>query len=473
VSKTPPLSGSRQPLRNASGLVASFYGDDFTGSTDVMEAFVRNGFNCVLFLDVPTTQDLDQVGPLDVIGVAGMSRSWSPEEMDSQLPQIFQALHELAAPLFHYKICSTFDSAPDIGSIGRALDIAHDSFGPQTVPLVVGAPILKRYTVFGHLFATAGDVTHRIDRHPTMAFHPVTPMTESDLLRHLAHQTKRQGAGIDFLCLLGPSDEVDRRVDELVSQETSIVHFDVLENRTLEATGRQLARMIHNRWSDGNQQTVVFGSSGVEYGLATWWESREDDSAGAETMPDFPVAQTLAVVGSRSPATTAQVDQAREAGFVDIGINPVELLGTASAAEGYRRELSSQIIGALKSGKNVVVTTPEKSESIPISGKSLATASADIVRTVFAEYVPRRLIVAGGDTSGHVARALEIHSLKISRLLTPGAPLCTATLANRPDEMLDVCLKGGQVGAPDYFVRIAGLGAKRIQSEHTSKERVM
>jgi uncharacterized protein YgbK (DUF1537 family) len=298
-------------------------------------------------------------------------------------------------------------------------------------------------------------------------------MTESDLLEHLAHQTERQGALVDFLCLLGPSDEVDHRVDELISQETSFVHFDVLENRTLEATGRQLARIIRNRWADGHRQTVAFGSSGVEYALAAWWESTENDSTEAESMPSLPPAQTLAVVGSRSPATSAQVDHARQAGFVDIGINPAELLGTASASEIYRNGLSSQIIAALKAGKNVVVTTPEKSESIPISGKSLANATADIIRTVFTDCVPSRLIVAGGDTSGHVARALGIHSLKISRLMTPGAPLCTATLANGPADMFDVCLKGGQVGGPDYFVRIAGLGVKHIQSEHTSKERVM
>src|SRR5690606_19714743 len=110
----------------------------------------------------------------------------------------FKALKALGAPLTHYKVCSTFDSSPQIGSIGRATDIGCEVFQPPVVPLLVGAPGLKRYVAFGNLFATVGDTTFRIDRHPTMSRHPVTPMHEADLRLHLSQQTARPIALIDL-----------------------------------------------------------------------------------------------------------------------------------------------------------------------------------------------------------------------------------------------------------------------------------
>jgi uncharacterized protein YgbK (DUF1537 family) len=112
--------------------------------------------------------------------------------MDAHLPQIFRALQVLQPSLCHYKVCSTFDSSPRVGSIGRALEIGQEIFASPYVPLVVGAPALRRYCVFGNLFATVNGETHRLDRHPTMSRHPVTPMAESDLRVHLAAQTSKR-----------------------------------------------------------------------------------------------------------------------------------------------------------------------------------------------------------------------------------------------------------------------------------------
>lgn len=103
------------PLRLA------FYGDDFTGSTDALEVLAFAGVPCALFLAPPTPQDLHRLGPLEAIGVAGDSRAMSPHEMRRELPTVFDALAALGAPIVHYKVCSTFDSSPDIGSIGCAM----------------------------------------------------------------------------------------------------------------------------------------------------------------------------------------------------------------------------------------------------------------------------------------------------------------------------------------------------------------
>src|SRR6185437_5106540 len=100
-------------------------------------------------------------------------------------------LKALSAPLIHYKVCSTFDSSPETGSIGRAIEIGQDVFNSTVTPMVVGAPRLGRYCIFGNLFARSGldSEVFRLERHPTMRTHPITPMCDSDLRRLLAMQT--------------------------------------------------------------------------------------------------------------------------------------------------------------------------------------------------------------------------------------------------------------------------------------------
>ena len=109
-------------------LKLAFYGDDFTGSTDALEVLAFAGLDCALFLDVPDAQTLRELGPFDAIGVAGASRAMSPAEMDAQLAPVLAAMSRLPVALVHYKVCSTFDSSPAIGSIGRVMDLS-----PQTL----------------------------------------------------------------------------------------------------------------------------------------------------------------------------------------------------------------------------------------------------------------------------------------------------------------------------------------------------
>lgn len=132
-------------------LLLSYYGDDFTGSTDVMEALASNGVPTVLFLGIPSTEMLDRFKECRAIGIAGTSRSETPEWMQQHLVPTFEWLKGLGAAICHYKVCSTFDSSPRIGNIGKAIEIGKELFEQPFVPVVVGAPQLKRYTAFGHL----------------------------------------------------------------------------------------------------------------------------------------------------------------------------------------------------------------------------------------------------------------------------------------------------------------------------------
>ena len=153
----------------------AFYGDDFTGSTDVLDVVAKAGLPAVLFLGMPDTALLDRFADARVVGIAGIARSQSPAWMRDNLPAIYDSLRATGASLIHYKVCSTFDSAPTVGSIGEAMRLGLERFPSRPVPIAVGAPALRRFVAFGNLFAGSGDARYRIDRHPVMARHPVTP----------------------------------------------------------------------------------------------------------------------------------------------------------------------------------------------------------------------------------------------------------------------------------------------------------
>ncbi|MDP4075830.1 four-carbon acid sugar kinase family protein [Acidovorax sp. A1169] len=115
--------------------------------------------------------------------MAGAARAMAPETMRVELQPVGRFFAQMRVPVLHYKVCSTFDSAPQVGGIGVAVHTLRQHVENGFVPIVGGQPSLGRYCVFGNLFARAGSApsVHRIDRHPTMSRHPVTPMQESDL----------------------------------------------------------------------------------------------------------------------------------------------------------------------------------------------------------------------------------------------------------------------------------------------------
>src|SRR4051794_38175807 len=143
-------------MDNAPDLLIGFYGDDFTGSTDAMESLTLAGARAALFIDPPDAGRLARYPGLRAVGVAGLTRSMPPGEMEAVLRPAFGRLKALGPRVVHYKVCSTFDSSPRVGSIGRVIDVGTEVFGGRFVPLVVGAPGLGRYCIFGNLFAQYG-----------------------------------------------------------------------------------------------------------------------------------------------------------------------------------------------------------------------------------------------------------------------------------------------------------------------------
>lgn len=451
----------------SAGLLMSFYGDDFTGSTDSMEALALGGVKTVLFLAAPTRELLaSRFGDVQAFGVAGVSRALAPDEMERELLPIFTALRGIPATIVHYKMCSTFDSSKAVGSIGRAIDIGADVFGGQrTVPLLVGAPQLRRYTLFGNHYASVGEHTYRLDRHPTMSRHPVTPMDEADLRVHLAKQTNKTISLMDILDLDGDAAQVRSRWAARMSEQPGVMLLDVLDERRLERAGA----LLWEEAARGGARFVV-GSSGVEYALTAHWRATGRTPAGADLLsPRGPVDRLLTVSGSCSPVTEGQIRHALAHGFVGIPVEPTRMLDDLDA-EALHIELATQAGNVLQAGRSPLLYTavgPEdeaigamrsKLERIGRRGfdtsRLIGERLGRLTRDIVAANKLKRFAVAGGDTSGFVTRELGIYALEAIMPIAPGGPLCRSYAEDPAFDGLELVLKGGQVGKDDFFVKV-------------------
>jgi uncharacterized protein YgbK (DUF1537 family) len=447
-------------------LLLTFYGDDFTGSADAMESLSLHGVRSVLFLSPPAPELLEaKFSDIEAVGVAGASRAMTPAQMEVHLPPIFTALRRLKARLFHYKICSTFDSSPQLGSIGKAYEIGHRVFHSPFVPLLVGAPALKRYCIFGNLFATVGDETFRLDRHPMMSRHPVTPMDEGDLRLHLAKQTDATIALFDLLHLSGTADEVNERFAALRNEKPDIVPpdiilFDTLDEARLATAGRLI-------WE--SDARFVIGSSGVGYALTSHWRRPrvEYPSAGV-------VEQLIVMSGSCAAATAAQIEWAEANGCAGLRLD-ASLLADETTAEAERARLRPAALELLAAGRSIVVYSARGPHDpvMQASNERLRQRGLDeltvrerlgrqqgiLLRELLLASGVRRVCVAGGDTSSHAISQLGIYALELLTPMVPGQPLNRAYADDARLDGLEIALKGGQHGRANHFesVRIGHL----------------
>jgi uncharacterized protein YgbK (DUF1537 family) len=419
----------------------AFYGDDFTGSTDALEALSSRGIEAVLFLEMPDSGMFEEFKSSKAIGIAGDSRSRSPEWMSQHLPSIFQMLKETRAGICQYKICSTFDSSPETGSIGRAIEIGKDVFGSQCVPVFAAAPHLKRYVVFGNLFAAAGENVFRIDRHPGMSRHPVTPMNEGDLRVHLGRQTAVSISSFDILQITSPT--ADMQFEQLLQHRPQAILFDGLDEDSL----RKGAGMV---WKRCGACPFVVGSSGFTHGLAAYWQS-------AGLIHEMPRSNTakcvdrLAVLsGSCSPVTETQIRWALANGFDGHQINGSALLNELNTE---KRRLVQNACKSLNNGRSVLLYSALGSDGFDgrVDRCRLGEEMGLLLRDVLFESGVRRAVIAGGDTSSYAGRQLGVYALTMEAALSPGAPLCRAYTHEKGLTGLELVFKGGQVGREEFF----------------------
>ncbi|MFV2093673.1 MAG: four-carbon acid sugar kinase family protein, partial [Hyphomicrobiales bacterium] len=236
------------------GLILSWYGDDYTGSAVVMDVLTFAGMKSVLFLGLPTPAQRAVFADARAIGIAGTARAHDPAWMEQNLPEIFRYLATLNTPVTHYKVCSTLDSGPQIGSIGKAIDLAMEVFSSPWVPLLVAAPPMRRYQAFGNLFASSPDGIRRLDRHPVMTRHPITPMDEADVAVHISRQTSRKFGTID-LENLAPGGDANEALRQQLEKGAEIISLDSIDEATQAAAGRLI-------WTEREGGIFAVGSQG-------------------------------------------------------------------------------------------------------------------------------------------------------------------------------------------------------------------
>jgi uncharacterized protein YgbK (DUF1537 family) len=436
---------------SSSQLLLTFYGDDFTGSTDALEQLTMAGIRTALFIQPPTSAQLKKFPGLQAIGVAGKTRSLAPKEMERELKPALFALKKLGARHVHYKVCSTFDSAPHVGSIGCVMDLAAKIFPSPFIPLLVAAPSLGRYTIFGQHFARYGigssGAIHRLDRHPSISKHPVTPMTEADLRLHLTKQTEKRCALFDILKVALPTKEAQAALKQLLAEKPDAVLFDALTTEHIACVGELLEAV-----ADKKSPLFSVGSSGIEAALAAVWNKNRL----ARTLAP-PAKQILVGSGSCSPVTSGQIAWALKHGFTEVPLNVSKLIKVSTVAAEIQRAATaaakllqakcSVIIHSTKAGSDRRIAAKLKGRTAEVLGSALGKVLRDAVE----QSSVRRVCIAGGDTSSYAARAMGIGALEMIAPLTPGAPLCRAFAPDSPADGCEVVFKGGQVGAENYF----------------------
>jgi uncharacterized protein YgbK (DUF1537 family) len=439
------------------GPLLTFYGDDFTGSSAVMEVTAFAGMPTVLFLNPPTPEQLAQFADRRVIGIAGIARSQSPEWMDRNLPPVFELLRSLGAPITHYKVCSTFDSAPHVGSIGRAIDLGAPILGGAWEPVVVGDPGMGRYQAFGCLFAVVNGVGYPLDEHPVMARHPITPMDDANIGRHLAKQTSKTIGMIDFVAM--KNGEADARLAGALSTGTEIVFLDVLDRETFAEAGRLI-------WENRGERLFGIGSQGFEAALVAYWRSAGLIPAEPEVFWASPAFRIACVSGSVSPVTAAQIAFAVEHGFAPIPIDARQAIDP-SAWERECGRAVEQSLAALSEGHDPLVYTAAGPDDPAVQAFRTAVAAANvsleavndnvgaglgrILNDVVRKGRLTRAVISGGDSSSHAASVLGVYALTAVAPIAPGSPLCRAHASDPVLAGLEIALKGGQVGRPDFF----------------------
>jgi uncharacterized protein YgbK (DUF1537 family) len=458
-------------MANKHHLLLAYYGDDFTGSTDALEFLSRAGVKTVLFIQSPTSEQLSRYEGLQAIGVAGSSRAMPPAQMEQELIPTFTALKALGAPHVHYKVCSTFDSAPQIGSIGKAADVGATVFQSPFIPLLVAAPALGRYCLFGNLYARMGigsqGEIYRLDRHPSMSRHPSTPMDESDLRLHLGKQTSQQIGLMDILSIGFPEAAAAEQLKNLVGAGNQIILFDTLDEDQL----LPIAQLIDN-YAGADKPLFSIGSSGIEMALGKYWQQQGLTKPKTEWASPGKAETMLVVSGSCSPVTAKQIAHALANGFAEVAIG-VDVI-TATNLQIVLQTYIDDIIGLIKNGRPVIAHTslgtddPRitetyqalaqtsvsegeiRSKTAQLYGKILGLIATGVAKQIKLQ----RLVIAGGDTSSFVARTIGIEAVEMIAPVVPGAPLCRAYAPGTAADGMEVNFKGGQVGAEDYFVKV-------------------
>ena len=402
--------------------------DDVTGATDLCNTLVREGMRTVQTMGVVRELELPEVDAV-VVGLKSRTAPVAAAVRDSTAALAW--LQELGARQFFFKYCSTFDSTPE-GNIGPVGDALLDALDAEITVVCPAFPANERTVYQGHLF-----VGGQLLSESSMAYHPLTPMTDSNLVRFLGTQTRRRVGLVPHATVREGADAIARRLEELRRDGISYAVVDALVDDDLRAIGAACADL-----------PLVTGGSGVAVGLPENFRRRGllRDAERAATLPSIE-GPAAVLAGSSSSATQEQVRR-MAARFPAIKVDPV-------ARDGDFDALTRTALARLDEGAVLVYSTAPPDEVARVQERLGAANASHAIEALFAalarrlvEHGARTLVVAGGETSGAVLQSLGIRALAVGDEIAPGVPWMRS-LGEPP---LSLALKSGNFGGPDFFL---------------------
>jgi len=405
--------------------------DDFTGATDIAGMLVKGGMRTLQTIGVPAKGVIPD--DIDAVVVALKTRSIAANDAVAQSLAALKALQDAGCVRFFFKYCSTFDST-DQGNIGPVGDALLDALKAGQAIYCPAFPENGRTIFFGHLFV--GDLLLS-DTH--MRHHPLTPMTDSSLVRVLARQTKHKVGLVPLKQVQAGSASLRTALDKLADKSVRHVIVDAVADNDLGIIGEAVG-----------DDPLVTGGSGVALGLPAAYRRRGllAHKSGADALPKVDGAAAV-LAGSCSDATLGQIANFKGA-HLPLDTDAIcrgEPVGEKAVAWA-RQKLGNGPILLSASDRPEAVKALQTKYGVEKSSLAIEQTMAALARGLVDAGV-RRLVVAGGETSGAVVKALDVTALRIGPEIDPGVPW-TASVGNRP---LLLALKSGNFGTPDFFTK--------------------
>ena len=418
-----------------SRMVLGCIADDFTGATDLANNLVRAGMRVVQAIGVPV-QALD--AQADAVVVALKSRTLPAREAVAKSLAALRWLQAQGAQQIYFKYCSTFDSTP-LGNIGPVTEALMDALGTDFTIATPAFPDNHRTVFKGYLFV--GDV---LLNESGMQNHPLTPMTDANLVRVLQGQCTGKVGLIDHQVVAQGASAIQARMAQLRSQGVRVAVVDAISNQDLMRLGPALHGM-----------PLVTAGSGVAIGLPGNFGLAPSSTASA--LP--PAAGWQAVVsGSCSLATNRQVQAFIASGRPALAVDPLQIAARQAAGGDVVAEALAWAQPLLAQGPVLVYSSADVQAVKAVQCQLGAEASGHLVEHTLAAIARglvglgvRQLVLAGGETSGACVQALHITQLKIGPQIDPGVPWCHARRDAAVGAGLHLTLKSGNFGSDDFF----------------------
>ncbi len=427
------------------GLLFAAVADDDTGASDLAGMLAERGVRTLLVIDLPSAEQfLEWSRGYQAVVMAEGTRNLAPPAAYERTRAAVRLVQARRPRLLQIKYCSTFDSTPE-GNIGPSIDAALDELGEDFTVALPSLPVNGRTTYLGHHFVHRQLLSDSPLRH-----HPLTPMTNPNLVELLARQTRRKVGLAAYADVEAGPDRLRETFQQLRREGVAVALVDCLSERHVEVVCRA---------TDGLR--LVSGSSAFGMGLpAIWRECGLITDGGEACQPPPAVAigpGCLIVAGSCSEATRRQNEWLAGRGASINYAGPEELL----SSDFDRATLVGRLCRELARGRHCLLTTSGAPDDVRRAqawgagegmtarelGQAVSDSLARLAREVVGAVAVRGLIVAGGETSGALCRHLKLGALRVGRNIEPGVPLCFSLGEFR----LPVVLKSGNFGGQDFY----------------------